>query len=167
MARLFALFPDLDRTVEAIDALKAQRLEATRIDVLSSVPIPPEAMGLPVTETFNQPRAATGMGVVGSAFGFLLAGVTALMYPLPTGGKPIVAMPTIGVVMYKTTMLFAIWTTFFYALWLFKSGRYRGVPEDGRIQGGAIGLLLDLPPDRSRAEFEGALSGALEVRPCD
>lgn len=167
MARLFALFPDLTATVQAIDALKALHLDSSRIEALSSVPIPPEALGLTPTETFNQPRAAVGMGMVGAAFGFLLAGGTAMMYPLPTGGKPIVAMPTIGIVMYETTMLAAIWTTFFYALVLFRGRRFRGVPTDPRIQTGAIALLVEIPPERRREDLDPALAGALEVKPCD
>ncbi len=95
MAKVFALFKELDEVVGAVDALKASRFETKDIELLSSIPYPPHALGLPETRTQNQAWLSTGMGVVGTLFGFLLAGGTAWLYQLPTGGKPIIAMPSV------------------------------------------------------------------------
>lgn len=167
MAKVLGLFKELDDAVRAVDALKAARFESADLELLSSIPYPPPTLGLPETRTQNQVWLSTGMGVAGAAFGFLLAGGTAWLYQLPTGGKPIIAMPTVGVIMYETTMLFAIWTAFFGALIFFKGWRSKNEPYDARISTGAIGLVVRLADEGRRAEAEEAMAGALEVRRWD
>lgn len=166
MASVLGLFANLEATVRAIDALKEAHFEAREIDVLSSIPLPPDALGLPHTDTKGQIRASVGMGVVGTIVGFLLAGGTAWLYPLPTGGKSIVAMPTLGVIMYEVTMLGAIWTAFFMALAKISRQSRGQVPYDPRIAGSAIGVTVTTTPERLE-EAEAALAGALEVRRWD
>ncbi len=163
MAKVFALFKELDEVVGAVDALKASRFETRDIELLSSIPYPPHAVGLPETRTQNQVWLSTGMGALGMLFGFLLAGGTAWLYQLPTGGKPIVAMPTVAVIMYETTMLFAIWTAFFGALIFFKGWRSKRAPYDPRIAAGAIGLVVSVPDAGRVSEAEAAMAGAMEV----
>lgn len=167
MAKLFALFKELDEVVAAVDALKAAQVKSRDIEVLSSIPYPPAALGLPETRTQNQAWLSTGMGAVGTLFGFLLAGGTALLYQLPTGGKPILSWPTMLVIMYETTMLFAIWTAFFGALILFKGWRSKREPYDPRIATGAIGLVVHVPDAAGLGQAEAALGGAMEVRRWD
>ncbi len=167
MARVFGLFRELDEVVKAVDALKASRFETRDIELLSSIPYPPHAVGLPETRTQNQAWLSTGMGAVGTLFGFLLAGGTAWLYQLPTGGKPIIAMPTVAVIMYETTMLFAIWTAFFGALIWFKGWRSKRLPYDPRIATGAIGLVVDVPDAGRTGDAEAAMAGAMEVKRWD
>lgn len=167
MAKVMGLFKELDEVVGAVDALKASRFEPRDIEVLSSIPFPPHAVGLPETPTQNQLWLSTGMGLLGTAFGFMLAGGTAWLYKLPTGGKPIIAMPTIGVIMYETTMLFAIWTAFFGALFFFKGWRTYREPYDHRISSGAIGLVVRVPDASRASEAEAAMAGAMEVQRWD
>lgn len=167
MARIFALFPEIDAVGRAVDALKASRFAVSDIELLSSVPYPPGTVGLPETRTQDQIWFSTGMGALGTLAGFLLAGGTAWLYKLPTGGKPIIAMPSVGVIMYETTMLFAIWTAFFGALIFFKGWHTRRLPNDPRIATGAIGLLVVVADAERAREAEAALAGAMEVRRCD
>lgn len=167
MAKVFALFEELDVVVAAVDRLKAARFDPNDMELISSIPYPPHAVGLPETRTDNQSWLSFGMGAVGALAGFLLAGGTAWLYQLPTGGKPIIAMPTVGVIMYETTMLFAIWTAFFGALLMFKGWRSAREPYDPRISTGAIGLVVRMPDASRAADAEAALEGALEVRRCD
>lgn len=166
MASVLGLFPDLESAVRAIDGLKAARFDAREIDVLSSIPLPPESLGLPETRTTGQVRGSVLMGGVGTLTGFLLAGGTAWLYPLPTGGKPIIAMPTSGVIMYEMTMLGAIWTAFFVALYrIWQQSRGR-TAYDPRIANGAIGVTVTATPERLD-EAAAALTGALEVKRWD
>ena len=167
MAKLLALFQEIDQVARAVDALKAARFDAGDIELLSSVPYPPPSVGLPETRTQNQIWLSTGMGALGTLFGFLLAGGTAWLYKLPTGGKPIIAMPTIAVIMYETTMLFAIWTAFFGALIMFKGWRSRQEPYDLRIATGAIALVVSVADAVRSREAEAALAEAMEVRRWD
>lgn len=167
MARLFALYPEIDAVARAVDALKEARFGAADIELVSSVPYPPGTVGLPETRTQNQIWLSTGMGALGTLFGFLLAGGTAWLYKLPTGGKPIIAMPSVAVIMYETTMLFAIWTAFFGALYLFEGWRTRRHPYDPRIATGAIGLVVSVADAERARAAETALEGAMEVRTWD
>lgn len=163
MAKLLGLYRELDDVVAAVDALKASRFETKDLSLLSSIPYPPQAVGLSETRTQNQVWLSLGMGVLGTLFGFLLAGGTAWLYKLPTGGKPIIAMPTVLVIMYETTMLFAIWTAFFGALIFFKGWRASREPYDPRIATGTIGLVVNVPDAARLGEAEAAMAGALEV----
>ncbi len=166
MASVLGLFGDLDAAVRAVDALKAARFAAREIAVLSSIPLPPDALGLPHTRTHDQVRASVVMGAVGTLAGFLLAAGTAWLYPLPTGGKAIVSMPTSGVIMYEMTMLGAIWTAFFLALYHIGRQSRGKVPYDDRIAAGKIGVTVTAPAERVEAA-EAAMAGALEVRRWD
>ena len=163
MAKVFGLYKELDDVVGAVDALKASRFTEADIEIVSSIPYPPQTVGLPETRTQNQVWLSLGMGVVGTLFGFLLAGGTAWLYQLPTGGKPIIAMPTVAVIMYETTMLFAIWTAFFGALIFFKGWRSSREPYDPRIASGAIGLVVNVREPGRVGEAESAMAGAMEV----
>lgn len=166
MAKVFALFPDVDATLHAVEALLGERFQDAEIDVLSSIPLPPAALGLHERETFPQAVLSVGMGALGTLLGFLLAGGTAWLYPLPTGGKPIIAMPTVGVIMYEMTMLCAIWTAFFGTLLFFRGWQTQHLPFDPRVANGAIALVI-APADQARlADAERLLAGALEVRRC-
>ncbi|MNK77385.1 hypothetical protein D3C87_969810 [compost metagenome] len=163
MAKVFGLYKELDDVVGAVDALKASRFEVADIEIVSSIPYPPHTVGLPETRTQNQVWLSLGMGVAGTLFGFLLAGGTAWLYQLPTGGKPIIAMPTVGVIMYETTMLFAIWTAFFGALLYFKGWRSSREPYDRRLATGGIGLVVNVRDAARVGEAESAMAGAMEV----
>ncbi len=167
MARVFGLFKEFDEVVGAVDALKAANFDVADIDMLSSMPYPPHTAGLKETSTDNQAWLSTGMGALGTLFGFLLAGGTAWLYQLPTGGKPIIAMPTVAVIMYETTMLFAIWTAFFGALIFFKGWRSKRAPYDERIAMGAIGLVVSMADAGRAGAAETAMAGAMEVKRWD
>jgi hypothetical protein len=52
-----------------------------------------------------------GAGVAGVFLGIALAGGTAWLYPIHTGGKPLVAYPIVGLISYETMMLCAILAT--------------------------------------------------------
>lgn len=164
MASVVAYWPDVDATAAAVATLLQARFEDGELDVLSALPIPPRALGLLERETYPQVLWSLGMGALGTLLGFLLAGGTAWLYPLPTGGKPIVSMPTIGVIMYEVTMLAAIWTAFFGALFWFQGWRSRHLPTDPRLVTGAIALVISAREPARLDEAERLMAGALEVR---
>lgn len=163
MAKILALFSDLDGMVRALDAMAEKGIAPERLDASSAIPLPRSALGWPELETSFQVRWSVLIGLVGALLGFLLAAGTAWHYPLPTGGKPIVSMPTVGIIMYETTMLAAIWTAFFVALYQFWTRRLPGLPEDMHQETGALGLVLFVA-DAMEAEVEPILSEATEVR---
>ena len=60
------------------------------------------------------------------------------MYPLMTGGKPIVGAPIVGIISYETMMLLAIVVTFITSIVTIKRA-HRGVTErDSRVDDGYV-----------------------------
>src|SRR5687768_15971843 len=51
-------------------------------------------------------------GLIGIGIGLFFAAGTAALYPLKTGGKPIIAWPVVGIISYETMMLLAVVVTF-------------------------------------------------------
>jgi Protein of unknown function (DUF3341) len=99
---VLAIFADPAHAARAIRALRARGIR----DLHAAMPAPfPE-----VVAALEKPRSvidfATLPGaVVGLVFGILLTYLTALDWPLYTGGKPIVAIPQFLVIFFEMTVL--------------------------------------------------------------
>lgn len=106
-------------------------------------------------------------GLVGIGVGIFFAGGTAAMYPLMTGGKPIVAAPVVGMLAYEAMMLFAIVTTFVTMIVGIRRAHRNVTERDPRIDDGHVALSIVLPPDTHNITMLKHLlerAGALEVR---
>jgi mono/diheme cytochrome c family protein len=84
-------------------------------------------------------------GLVGIGVGLFFAAGTAVMYPLMTGGKPIVAAPIVGIVSYETMMLVAIVTTFLTMIVKILSTNSEIRFRDVRIDEGRIAIAIRVP----------------------
>jgi len=107
---LFANFRQASAVVTALDQLKQAGISPQNLEVISPQPH--------LTHQFLPEKGQTHIGAfaligaaLGAAAGFLLATLTALAYPLPTGGMPILSWWPIGIVTYETTMLGAVLAT--------------------------------------------------------
>ena len=136
---VIGFFPEPDQATRAIAGLIENGLCRETINALSSVPYPEGHFGTDNRKSFLPLFPLVG-GVLGAISGFLLAAGTALLYPLPTGGKAIVALPTVGIITYEVMML-------------------------GAIVGTVIGLLIDsrLPPIKTRAYDKRISEGQIGV----
>jgi cytochrome c553 len=106
-------------------------------------------------------------GLVGIGLGIFFAGGTAAMYPLMTGGKPIVAVPVVAIIAFETMMLLAIVTTFVTMIVGIRRAHRHIADGEPRIDDGHVALSILLPPDTKnmtmvKTMLQGA--GALEVR---
>ena len=102
---LVAVFTDPDAAARALQALAARRVAGARI--ASPAPYPAiHLTGQPGPWRALAPIALVGglSGLIGAA---VLQVVTSEHLGLVVGGKPIVAWPAFGVVMFELTMLFA------------------------------------------------------------
>lgn len=106
-------------------------------------------------------------GLVGIGVGLFFAGGTAALYPLMTGGKPIIAAPIVGIIAYETMMLLAIVTTFVAMIVAIRRS-HRGVgARDPRIDDGSMAVALSTPTDPAQVTMIRALlqrAGPLEIR---
>ena len=84
-------------------------------------------------------------GLVGIGVGLFFAAGTAVMYPLMTGGKPIVAAPIVGIVSYETMMLGAIVTTFVTMIVKILTTNSEIRFRDTRIDEGRIAVAIRVP----------------------
>jgi mono/diheme cytochrome c family protein len=139
-----------------------------RIDVISGLPLHDiETAGLPRIPLY----ALTMMGgVAGICVGLFLAAGTALLYPIMTGGKPLVAPPVVGIIAFETMMLLAIVTTFVAMVFRLKQGGSSAPGRDSRIDDGAIAVSIRMDRESAQpAAVETLLkeAGAFEIMPAE
>lgn len=106
-------------------------------------------------------------GLIGIGVGLFFAGGTALLYPLMTGGKPIVAAPIVAIISYETMMLLAIVTTFVTMIVGIRRAHRHIAERAPSIDDGYAMLAVSLPIDPDRVSQIRDLmqrAGAVEIR---
>jgi hypothetical protein len=119
--------------------------EAGFRDVRVAMPAPfPELMA-----AIGEPRSVVGRGVLLSTFlgvivGFALCILTALSWPLVTGGKPIVSLPAFTVIAFEISVLIGGTATHAMLAYTTVTGRLRRrVPvKDPRFSTDRIGIFV-------------------------
>ncbi|MBI2941617.1 MAG: DUF3341 domain-containing protein [Chloroflexi bacterium] len=161
---LLGLYPDAERAANGADALRQAGVPQSSIEVLTDTPYPEGAFGEPPAQhrlfVFPFIGAACGFAV-----GLLLTAGTQLAYPMPTGGKPILSVPAMIIIMYEGTMLGAIIMTVLGIIFESRLPRARLGTYDPRISEGYVGVLVvDEDPVVGRAEQVFRQSGAEVIR---
>ncbi len=165
-ATVLGLFEDIPQAANALNRLQDEGGRDTRdLMVLSSVPFPEgvlEADRSPI----RLPIVTLIFALVGIGMGLLLAGGTALLYVLRTGGKPIVAGPPIGIIAYEMMMLVALTAAFLTALFEMRLPDWRAKVYDPRISEGLIGIAAHCADEEQARQADGFLreAGAVDVR---
>ncbi len=162
---VLGLFEDIAHAASGLRGLQNDKRDSQDLMVLSSVPFPEgvlEADRSPI----RLPGITLGFALVGIIVGFLLAGGSALLYVLRTGGKPILAGPPIGIIAYEIMMLFALTAAFLAALYEMRLPSWRARVYDSRISEGLIGIAAHCGDASSAGEAEKILrdAGAVDVR---
>jgi hypothetical protein len=162
--KLLGLFQDPQEAADAITALREDGFPHEDMDVYSGSPFP--------EGTFGEYEAAHRLYVfplvgalVGFAIGLLITAGTQISYPLVTGGKPILSIPPMTVIMYEMTMLSAIIFTVLGILFESRLPKARLGLYDARITEGYIGIIVACPQERAEAA-DGVLRrvGAEDVK---
>ena len=161
---LLALFPpdaDIDSTRLRLDAAG---LRQEQITLLSPVPMAaPNSQTIPPFWPYGITIAA---GLVGIGVGLFFAAGTAALYPLVTGGKPIVAAPVVGIISYETMMLMAVVVTFVTMIVRIRAARNLTVDREARIDDGRLALSVRDVHDDQEAAIRRILeeAGAQDIR---
>ena len=100
--------------------------------------------------------AALG-GIVGGIAGFTFAAYTQAVYPIPTGGMPIVPFYADGVITYELTMLGAILATLITLLFTARLPQWKRQLYDPEVTDGKILVGVIDPPEVARAAVEEKL----------
>lgn len=96
-------FDQLDRFLEAIHTFRASGFENLRV----ASPVPRHEIDEALGRRESPVRVFTLVGaILGGTLGLGLTINTSIGYPLITGGKPIVSMPTFIVIAFELTILF-------------------------------------------------------------
>lgn len=149
MARteVLGLFREAEAAAEAVSQLKAAGFTPQELEVLTGAPYPEGAFGEQVGRhrlfAFPLIGAASGLAV-----GLLLTAGTQISYPIVTGGKPILSIPPMAIIMYEGMMLGAIIFTVLGVIFESRLPRLRLGLYDPRITEGYIGVLVSSRSDR-------------------
>ena len=154
---ILGLFQQPEPAADAMDGLKEAGFELGTFDVLTGTPYPEGAFGehVPQHRLFRYP----GFGaIVGFTLAVFLTSVTQLAYPMVTGGKPILSLFAMLIIMYEMTMIGIVIES---RLPNMKPGIY-----DTRITEGWIGIVVTFDDDSRVADAENVLNkaGALEIK---
>ena len=161
---VIGLFTEEDSAADALDALKDAGYTQSEYEVLTGTPYPEGTFGEaePKHTLFRWPL----MGAVcGFIIGLVLTSGTQLAYPLVTGGKPVLSIPPMTIIIYEGTMLGAI---IFTVIGIVIESRlppmFMGA-YDERITEGYIGVTVTASEERAIGA-EGLLraSGAEDVK---
>ncbi len=152
------LFTEPDPAADAMDALKEAGFTQAEYEVLTGTPYPEGTFGEaePVHKLYRFPLLGAACGFI---IGLLLTVGTQISYPVVTGGKPILSVPPMAIVMYEGTMLGAIIMTVFGIIFESRLPRMFMGAYDDRITEGYIGVVVTTQKDRI-ANAEEVLKGA-------
>ena len=161
---VIGLFIEEDSAADALDALRDAGYTQSEYEVLPGTPYPEGTFGEaePKHTLFRWPL----MGAVcGFIIGLVLTAGTQLAYPLVTGGKPVLSIPPMTIIIYEGTMLGAIIFTVIGIIIESRLPRLFMGAYDERITEGYIGVTVTSEEDRmSRAEEVLRQSGAEEIK---
>lgn len=161
---VLGLFTEVDPAADAMDSLKSEGYETSEYEVITGTPYPEGTFGEaePVHKLFRWPLIGAACGFI---IGLVLTAGTQVAYPLVTGGKPILSIPPMAIIMYEGTMLGAIIFTVIGILIESRLPRLFMGAYDTRITEGYIGVSVTSTEDRAiKAEDLLKRSGAEEVK---
>ncbi len=138
-----------EQATQVVKSLMSRNVHPSEIEVISSVPI--HEIETLIAGRSRLPAFVLSGAALGILVGSLLASGTALLYPLNTGGMPIVSLLPVGIVTYEVTMLAAI--LFCLGGLLFEAKLLRRHPRTSQECVGAIGedeILVLAPIEPSK-----------------
>ena len=104
---VLGLYTEEDAAADALDNLRDAGFEENEYEILTGTPYPEGTFGEaePHHNLYRWPLIGAACGFTG---GLIITAGTQMAYPLITGGKPILSIPPMAIIMYEGTMLGAI-----------------------------------------------------------
>ncbi|MBA46972.1 MAG: hypothetical protein CL893_02685 [Dehalococcoidia bacterium] len=164
MKSLLGLYLDPNDAANAMDGLKEGGFEVGTFDVLTGTPYPEGAFGehVPQHRLFRFPAFGA---IIGFSLSLFLTTATQLAYPLITGGKPILSIFAMLIIMYEMTMLSAV---IFSVIGIIFESRLPNIAPgvyDPRITEGYIGVVISVEDsDLNKAKKILEKSGSEEIK---
>ncbi len=161
---VLGLFTDANKAADAMDSLKAGGYPLGTFDVLTGTPYPEGAFGehVPQHRLFRFPAFGA---IIGFTLALFITSTTSIAYPLVTGGKPILSLFAMLVILYEMTMLSAVISTVVGIVFESRLPNINPGAYDARITEGWIGVVIST--DDEQASHAASLlesAGALEIK---
>ena len=163
MKAIYGLYTDPDSAQHAVDALRRAGVDDQSITVVASQPYEEYEFSHRYKQTWLFWIAAGGGGL-GLVAGLTLAYLTETLWPLVTGGMPIVAWWPNIIIMFEMTMLGAILATVVSLLVMTELPTLRSGIYDPEVSTGKILVAVENPQDVSALERTFKASGITEVK---
>ena len=162
---ILGLFQQPEPAADAMDGLKEAGFEIGSFDVLTGTPYPEGAFGehVPQHRLFRFPAFGA---IIGFTLSIFLTAVTQLAYPIVTGGKPILSIFAMLIIMYEMTMLAGVIATVIGIIFESRLPNMKPGIYDTRITEGWIGVVITFDDESKVADAESVLNkaGALEIK---
>ncbi len=161
---IIGMFTDENVVADAMDTLNAEGYTQTEYEVLTGTPYPEGTFGEaePVHKLFRWPLIGAACGFI---IGLMLTTGTQIAYPLVTGGKPVLGIPPMAIIMYEGTMLGAILFTIVGIIFESRLPRLFMGAYDTRVTEGYIGITITVDEDRiGQAEEVLKSAGAEDIK---
>ena len=162
---LLGLFEKADPAADAMDSFNEAGFKLGSFDVLTGTPYPEGAFGehLPQHRLFRFPAFGA---IIGFTLAIFLTAGTQIAYPLVTGGKPILSIFAMLIIMYEMTMLSGVLATVVGIIFESRLPNLDPGVYDKRITEGMIGVVITLDDESRKKDAEDILkkSGAFEVK---
>jgi hypothetical protein len=156
---ILGLFQQPEPAADAMDGLKEAGFDLGTFDVLTGTPYPEGAFGehVPQHRLFRFPAFGA---IIGFTLSIFLTSVTQLAYPMVTGGKPILSIFAMLIIMYEMTMLAGVIATVIGIVFESRLPNMKPGIYDTRITEGWIGVVITFDDDSKVADAERVLNGA-------
>ena len=161
---VIGLFTDEDSVADALDKVSESGFSSAEYEILTGTPYPDGTFGdeEPKHKLYRFPIIGAMCGFI---VGLLLTAGNQIAIPLITGGKPLVSIPPMLIIMYEGTMLGAILFTVFGIIFESRLPRLFMGAYDTKITEGYIGICITSTPEKmSAAEEVLKNNGAEEVK---
>ena len=161
---VIGLFATEDYAADALDSLTEAGFTQGEFEVLTGIPYPEGTFGEaePIHRLFRFPLFGAA---VGFTLGLVATVATQLAFPMVTGGKPILSIPPMAIIMYEFTLLFSILFTVIGIIFESRLPRLFMGAYDTRITEGYVGVAVTVGEERiGAAEDVLKGSGAEDVK---
>ena len=158
MKAIYGLYSDPDAAQHAVESLRHAGVADDAITVMASQPYEEYQFSHRYKHTWLFWIAAGG-GVLGLIVGLTLAYLTETLWPLVTGGMPIVSWWPNIIIMFELTMLGAILATVVSLLVMTELPTIRSKVYDPQISEGKILVAVENPRDAEVPALERTFKG--------
>lgn len=155
---VYGLFDNPDAAQKAVDLLRRAGATEAEIEVISSEPFEEYEFSHRDSATWLHKIAVAG-GVAGFTAAWFLTSVTQRLWPIDTGGMPIVSGIPNAIVIFEMTMLGAILATVGTLLITASIPSPAGKMYDEEVADGYILVGVEAPAPDARDAFRRALEG--------